>query len=120
MLKAEFFRALRKLALLPYGLVMTSHVDIVEVKTRSSVISKAIPTIPKSGRDIIVGWVDIILYAESVVGEDGVESRIVHTQPSENWLAGDRTEHAFGRKLPEVIELDFKTFEKAFYDKGDK
>lgn len=115
MVKDEFFRALRKLSLLPYGLVMTSHVDLVEVKTRTSTINKAIPTIPKSGREIILGWVDIILYAESIMTDDG-EVRILRTQPSENWDAGDRTEHAFNRKLPPIIPLNFKKFEMAFYN----
>lgn len=120
LVKTEFFRVLRKLALMPYGLVMTSHVELAEVKTRTSTINKAIPTIPKSGREIILGWVDIILYCEVIVTNDG-EARVIRTQPSEAWEAGDRTEHAFNRKLPHTIPLSFKQFENAFYNKeGDK
>jgi hypothetical protein len=98
---------------------MTSHVDLIEVKTRSNTITKAVPTIPKSGREIILGWVDMILYAESIVTDNG-EVRVIRTQPSENWEAGDRTEHAFGRKLPHTLPLNFKRFEAAFYNKPDK
>jgi hypothetical protein len=111
LIKEEFMRVIRKLSLLPYGLVMTSHVDLVEVKTRTEIYNKAQPTIPKSARDIIVGMVDIILYADAL--PDG--TRIVHTHPSEKWVAGDRTENAFGRVLPEVIPLNFEEFQLAFY-----
>jgi len=111
MVRDEFFRVLRKLALLPYGLVMTSHVDLIEVKTRTSTITKAVPTIPKTGREIILGWVDMILYAETIVTDDG-EVRIIRTKPSENWEAGDRT-----KRLPPVVPLDFEAFKNAFYGK---
>src|SRR5690606_5081232 len=40
MVRDEFFRVLRKLSLLPYGLVMTSHVEMMEVKTRTATITK--------------------------------------------------------------------------------
>lgn len=116
LVRDEFFRVLRKLALLPYGVVLTSHVNIEEMSTRVSKINRAVPTIPKSGRDIVIGMVDIILYADSVLTDEG-EKRILRTQPSENWVAGDRTEHAFKRKLPEVLPLSFKTFENSFYNK---
>lgn len=118
LLKSEFFRPLRKLSMLDVGLVMTSHVKWTEVKTRTSTYHKAVPTVPGSGRDIVEAWVDIILFSESVVDENGEVKRIVHTQPSDLWVAGDRTEHAFKRKLPSEIELDFGTFAKEFYREG--
>ena len=110
MVKEEFFRVLRKLSLLPYGLVMTSHEDLVEVKTRTATITKAMPTLPKSGRDIILGWVDMILYAHSVTTDSG-EIRVIRTKPSENWEAGDRT-----KRLPAMLPLDFQEFKNAFYN----
>lgn len=113
MVRDEFFRVLRKLSLLPYGLVMTSHVELVEIKTRTMTITKAMPTIPKSGREIILGWVDMILYAESVVTNDG-EIRVIRTKPSENWEAGDRT-----KRLPPTLPFDFEVFRKAFYGQQD-
>ncbi|SDZ00159.1 ATP-binding protein [Thermoactinomyces sp. DSM 45892] len=119
LVKDEFFRVIRKLSLLPYGLVMTSHVEITEMKTRTSTISKAIPSIPKSGREIVLGMVDIILYAESMRTNEGAV-RVIHTQPDEHWEAGDRTEHAFNRKLPATLPLSFKRFEQAFYNHPDK
>lgn len=120
MVKNEFFRALRKLAMLPYGLVLTSHVNLIEVKTQTSVTNKSVPTIPNSGREIILGWVDMILYCETVLTKEG-EKRVIRTQPSEKWEAGDRTENAFNkRKLPDTLPLDFTAFQNAFYNKKEE
>ncbi|SDY70980.1 ATP-binding protein [Thermoactinomyces sp. DSM 45892] len=119
LIKDEFFRVIRKLSLLPYGLVFTSHVESYEVKTRVSTINKAVPSIPRSGRDIVLGMVDIILYAESVRTNEG-SIRVIRTQPDESWEAGDRTEHAFGRKLPSTLPLSFKKFEQAFYNQPEE
>ena len=110
MVKDEFARALTKLSLLPYGLVMISHSDTVEIKTRTATISKAVPTHQKSARGIVLGMADIILYAESTVTDKG-EVRVLRTKPSENWEAGDRS----GR-LPAVLPLEFRAFYSAFYD----
>lgn len=105
----EFTRALTKLSLLPYGLVMISHVEITEIKTRTAVISKAMPTVPNSARKIIIPMADIILYCDSVItGNDG-ERRVMRTQPSENYEGKDRT----GR-LPAVLPLSYKAFFEAF------
>ena len=110
LVKDEFSRALTKLSLLPYGLVMISHADTVEIKTRTSVISKAVPTLQKSARGIVLGMADIILYAESIVTDEG-EMRVLRTTPSENWEAGNRS----GR-LPAVLPLEFEAFYSAFYN----
>ena len=109
LVKDEFTRALTKLSLLPYGLVMVSHADSIEIKTRTAKINKTVPTLPKSAREIVLSMSDIILLAESIVTDDG-ENRILRTKPSENWEAGDRT----GR-LPAMLPLEFKAFYNAFY-----
>jgi hypothetical protein len=109
LVKDEFTRALTKLSLLPYGLVMVSHSDSIEIKTRTAKINKTVPTLPKSAREIVLGMSDIILLAESIVTDEG-EKRILRTKPSENWEAGDRT----GR-LPAMLPLEFKAFHDAFY-----
>lgn len=114
LVKDEFSRAVVKLSLLPYGLVLVSHADTIEIKTRTAKINKAVPTLPKTAREIVLGMADIIIYAESVVTDKEGERRIIHTKPSENWEAGDR----LGR-LPEVLPLSFSEFKKAFY-KEDK
>jgi hypothetical protein len=117
MVKEEFFRVLRKLSLLPYGLVLISHAEMEEVKTRVATFHKMMPSLPKSARDMILGWVDIILYAECVQTLEEKTEHILRTKPNEYWVAGDRTENAFHRKLPETLPLDFLIFEKAFYSK---
>lgn len=114
LVKDEFLRALTKLSLLPYGLVMISHADNVEIKTRTATITKAVPTLQKSARGIVLGMADIILYAESIVTDKG-EVRVLRTKPSENWEAGDRT----GR-LPATLPLEFKAFQNAFYGITEK
>jgi len=110
LVKDEFTRALTKLSLLPYGLVMISHSDTIEIKTRTATINKAVPTLQRSAREIVLGMSDIILFVESTITDDG-EVRIIRTKPSENWEAGDRT-----GKLPPVLPLDFQKFCKAFYE----
>ena len=109
----EFTRAITKLSLLPYGLVMISHAEYVEIKTRTATLTKAVPTLPTAARMATHNIADVILYAESVVTDDG-EVRIMRTKPSENWEAGDRT----GR-LPATLPLDYADLYKAFYGKGE-
>lgn len=104
----EFRRVLTKLSLLPYGLVMVSHADNVELKTRTAILNKAIPTLRKSAREIVLDMSDFILYCESIVTEDG-DKRIMRTKPSENWEAGDR-----GGYLPPALPLEYEAFIKAF------
>ena len=106
--KDEFFRAMTKLAMLPYGLVIVSHADTEEIKSRTGTITRWMPTMPKQAREIILPMADFVLFATSIMNEEG-EYRILHTKPSENWEAGDRT-----GLLPAEIELSFKAFADAF------
>ncbi len=104
LVKDAFTHAITKLSLLPYGLLMISHSDNVEIKTRTAVINKSIPTLPKAAREIVLGLADIILFCDSQQTDEG-EVRIIHADPSENWEAGDRT-----GKLPPVLPLDYAAF----------
>jgi hypothetical protein len=115
LVKDEFSRALVKLSLLPYGLVMISHADLIEIKTRTAKITKAVPTLQKSAREITLGMSDIILYAESIMTDKDGEVRVLRTKPSENWEAGDRT-----KRLPATLPLDFTAFYNAFYGINNK
>ena len=114
LVKSEFSRALVKLSLLPYGLVMISHAEYIEIKTRTVTITKAVPTLPKSARAVVLGMCDIILYCESTVTDDG-EVRQMCTRPSENHEAGNRV----GR-LPATLPLSFDSLKEAFYAKSNK
>ena len=108
--KDEFIRALTKLSLLPYGLVMISHAEVVEIKTRTAKINKSVPTMQKNARAVVLGMADMILFCDTVVTEKEGEKRIIRTKPLENWEAGDRT-----GKLPAVLPLNYNSFYNAFY-----
>lgn len=104
----EFQRVLTKLSHEGRGLVFLSHSQDITIKTRTSEITKAVPTLVKSARKFILGISDIIMYAEMEDTKDGLK-RVIHCEPSENWEAGDRT----GR-LPAVLPLDYNAVKKAF------
>lgn len=105
---SEFMRALTKLSLLPYGLVLISHAEDKEIKTRTHTYTKAVPSLPKRARRIVLNMADMILYAH-IARDGGREERVVSTRPSEQFEAGDRT----GR-LPPRLPLDFNEFRKHF------
>ena len=109
----EFARVLTKLSMLPFGLVLISHVAVQELETRTGTIHKIVPSLPEKPRKMILGMADMILFFDQDIAraEDGKQSirRVVRTQPSPNYEAGDRT----GR-LPEIIELDYNKFADAF------
>jgi hypothetical protein len=109
----EFQRVLTKLSHLPFGLVMISHAELEEVKTRTGSYHKAVPALREKPRKVILGMADLILYCdmETVSGPDGqpVMRRVMRTKPSPYFEAGDRT----GR-LPETIDLNYDAFVAAF------
>ena len=47
LVKEEFARAITKLSLLPYGLLLISHAEPEEIKTRTGTITKWRPTMPR-------------------------------------------------------------------------
>lgn len=114
LINGEFQRVLNKLAFLPYGLFLVSHSQQQEIETRTGKYSKTIPTLPNKARKIVIGLVDIIAYCdlEASTNTEGktVYRRVMRTKPSPHYDAGDRT----GR-LPEMIDLDFHAFAKAFH-----
>jgi hypothetical protein len=113
LVNGEFMRVLTKLSLLPYGLLLISHSQEKEKKTRTGTILRSVPTLPEGARKIVLGLVDMILFAdiEVVKGEDGKEQRqrVIRTKPSELYEAGDRT----GR-MPETVPLDYASIIQAF------
>lgn len=119
LVKAEFLRAVTKLSLLPYGLIFISHEKMEEIKTRTQTFNKALPTIPNSYRQLVLGIADIILYAHTVQqkeeGGQVKEVRVVHTKASESYEAGDRT-----GKLPATLMFNYTEFKKAWDNKNEK
>lgn len=113
LIKNEIYRVLAKLAHLPYGLILISHSQDRDLETRTGTVTRTVPTLSESFRQIVIGLVDLILYCDvqSEQDENGGRRlrRVIRTKPSPNYDAGDR----FGC-LPEVLDLDFAAFEKAF------
>jgi hypothetical protein len=110
---SEFKRILTKLAALPQGLILISHSKVEEVKTRTGKYDRIVPTLGSGPRKILLGLMDLVLMVEvdAVKGEDGTMThrRIIHTKPTSNYDAGDRT-----GKLPDEIPLDYDVFNDAF------
>ena len=113
LIKNEIYRVLTKLAHLPYGLILISHSQDRDLETRTGTVTRTVPTLSESFRQIVIGLVDLILYCDVQVeqAEDGTRRyrRVVRTKPNPNYDAGDR----FGC-LPEVMDLSFPAFAKAF------
>lgn len=115
----EFHRALTKLASLPYGLYLVSHSQEKEIESRTGNYTRVIPTLPDKAAKIVLGLVDMILYCDLEADKDAegkpTARRVMRTKPSIYYEAGDRT----GR-LPEMIDLDYNAFLKAFSSGKDR
>jgi GTPase SAR1 family protein len=111
--KNEWHRVLTRLASLGYGIVLISHAQDKQIKTRTEEYTKVQPSLPDRARGVVLGLVDMILYCDTVTrkGANGafIVERVIRTKPNPAYEAGDRT----GR-LPEVLPLDFEAFAKAF------
>lgn len=117
----EFERVLRKMMMLPFGVVLVSHSQ--EKENRRTGAVRVEPTMTGSCQKIVCGLSDMILYLSSreVPDPDNegktVIQRVVHTKPSPSYKAGDRTD-----TLPPVFPLHkqpkgFALFRKLF-DEG--
>lgn len=117
----ELLRALTKLGQLPPGLVMISHAETKEIKTRTTSIHKTMPTLSNKYRKIVLGMADLILYAHTVqrVNEETrrpEESRVLETRAAEAYEAGNRTMAAH---LPATIPFDYQAFKTAWDNKKE-
>lgn len=108
LVRDEFLRVITKLTLLPYGVVFIGHADFSEIKTRTGTITKAVPQLNKSAREILVPIVDFLWYCNIEQTPNGYE-RLIHTKPTENWDAGDRT-----GKMPVEIPMNYTDLIKSF------
>jgi len=111
---SELHRVLLKTASLGFSIVMTSHSQAVERKRLGVSTTRIIPTLPEKARQLIVGFVSYVLYADNL--EETVEGkivsrRVVHTTPSLYYEAGFKARP--GMSMPEVIDLNWNAFLKA-------
>jgi hypothetical protein len=113
LIRTEFFRALTKLSMLPYGLVLISHSVVREITTRTGKHDRVIPSFKEREQGKLLGMADFVLLADLLTtpGPDGKPEtrRVIRTKTSESWVSGDRT----GR-LPDPLPLDFGAFKSAF------
>ena len=122
MIAASIERMLRKLAALPYGVILISHTEHKAIKKKAGLeIKKAQPTLHEKVNRLILGWVDMVLYMDQdeVIGSDGKlhEIRVFRTAASAYWEAGDRT-HCLPATLPVPMSGGYDAFVAAL--KGDK
>ena len=108
MVTSELHRALAKLAILPYGLILVSHCELLEVETKTKKYNRFTISIGGKNRQVVLNMVDLILFIDSVSDSNG-EKRIIRTKPSLYWEAGDRA-----NRLPEIVPLDYDALAKYF------
>lgn len=115
MVNKEFKRALAKVGQLPgISLFMISHSKDKRIKVKGREIQKAVPTLPDTARDIALGMVDVILFADfDVDPENHGETRVLRTQPSTWWEAGCRGPKDMPT-LPPTIDLSWEALEEAY------
>jgi hypothetical protein len=112
----EFRRVMLKLANMPMGLVVISHSQEKDVETRTGTYTRITTTLPGGANKIVLGLMDMVLYAEVMAVKEGKElayRRVFRTKQTPAYDAGDRT-----GKLPETLPLDWAAFIAAF--EGDK
>lgn len=119
-LRDEFALAIAKLASIPNtGLVLITHAQEIEMKNRSGVWQKMVPSLSKSVRATCVNTADLVLYVDFKEGDDTV--RVIRTKPSQYWEAKER---GTSPRLPDAIDWPFGTngYEiiKKLWEKGDK
>lgn len=114
LVRSEFQRGLNQILGLNRGVILISHSQDRTIKTRTSEITKTMPTLPGSARKVIIPLVSVIIYAgfkwvkDKETGEKYEQRRAIMV-PSETLEAKDRT----GR-LPESMPLRASKFIKAY------
>lgn len=105
---SELTRVLAKLSNLPYGLIMVSHCELIEIETPSKKYTRWSISIGGKNRNIFLNVADLILFIDSKVTDDK-EVRFIRTKPSLYWEAGDRS-----NLLPAELPLDYFELKKYF------
>jgi len=113
-IREELRRGLNALASLHKGIVLISHSQDREVKTRTITLTKTMPTLARTAAKIIFPMCSVIIYAafknfkDKETGEV-VQKHVAYMKPTEHYEAKDRT----GR-LPEVLPLRARKFLSAY------
>lgn len=114
LVNAEMIRVIKKIAMLPFGLVMVSHEKTKTIKTRTGKIEKSAPSLPGKLEGFILGIADITLFFETIETSDAEgkkgEKRVIKTLPSHAYEAGGRI------VLKDEIPLDYDAFVAAYQE----
>jgi hypothetical protein len=113
LIKEEFFSVFSYLCSLGVAVVFVSHSEEKSMTSRSLKITKTVPSLPASGKKVLMPLVDIIGY----VGfhHDEENKRMLYLEGTETLEAGCAT----SVKMPASLPLDYQTIEKEF-KKGAK
>lgn len=104
----EFNGIIKRIVQLETGIIFISHQTYTtQTQADGEELKKFMPSIDERARRIIMPLVDIIAFAsiEYTIDKDGKrqEKRILHTQPSPLWEAGDRTGKLSDMPLSQIL-----------------
>lgn len=110
----EFALRIGKLCNLGRAIIFVSHEKPQEIKTKVGTRDRFGPSLSNAPAQWLEGLVDYIFRAE-IVEEDGVEQRILRTNPSENWSAKQRDIEG-GTPIPDPLPLNAELLRGALSD----
>ena len=114
LVRNEFSRAINKLSMLPVGLWMLAHSTEKEFETRTGKRTKMVPNLPDKVSQNLLDLADLVLFCgmERNQTDTNLVQRVIHTRPSLDFVAGDRS-----KRLAPKLPLEFAAIAKAFVEK---
>lgn len=108
--KTMIINVLKKMKSFPQAVILTSHAREYEIKTRGRITyHKFSPAIPQSIHGPVFAFVDLLLYVQFQRNEDETIRRVLLSQGTDEFDAGDRT-----GLLPPSLPLEWETFRDCF------
>ena len=108
MVAREFARVLTGMGHLGLSLVITSHVQAVEIETRTGKYTRMVPSMPARIREIVLGLVDVIAYGDHEYEKGKAPRRVLRLRPCAEYEAGSRI-----RGLPATVEPTYQALSAA-------
>lgn len=115
MLRDEFFKALRQIAMMGYGLVMISHSLEKNIKKGKEEHTKVISSLNDRAKEIVFGMSDIIGYAKVGTNEENQSTTYLLMRETEQYEAGSRWKY-----LPDYIEFNYNNLVNAIFKAVEK
>ena len=111
LINSEFSRVIKKLSMMPIGLVFISHAKEKEVDTKAGKVQKTTLSMSAGGAKIITGLSDMVLFFDTQVLKEGnaiIEKRVIRTRPSYAYDSGSRW------PIADEIPLSYQEFKKEY------